>query len=145
MSAPYLVPLTCFWAFHQKVFTKELFSQGTMWNVKVGPEVLDFIFEVKSQGNMDYYYSWPHLSLKLMRLKGTLSTFIFAFLYTYLSFCLGAFHIDRATNCLEGTLKKNDSLLTEHFWHQCVRIFPTPTNSPILQTPTRCPTIHFWY
>ena len=174
-----------------------------MWNVNVGPEVLDFTFEVKSHGNMNCY-SWPHLSLKLLRQREVwVHLYLFSSTHTgfpddsvieylptdaedmnfipglgrspeeemathssilawkipwtekpgglqskgvtkswtwlsaapiYPYICLGAFPIDRATNCLEGTLKKMISLLTGHFWRLCVKIFPTPTNSPIFQT-----------
>ena len=63
---------------------KGLFSQGTMWNVNVGPEVLDFTFEVKSHGNMNCY-SWPHLSLKLLRQR-ELWVHLYLFSSTHMGF-----------------------------------------------------------
>ena len=115
---------------------KQLFSQETMQNVKVGREILDFTFDVQSQGNMIHHWSWPHLSLGLMSLRGTQGAFISAFPYLYFSFC--AFQIHRATGWLEYTLKENyfsthRILLTPCVW----AFFPTP-NSWTLQTPTDC-------
>ena len=89
-AAPYLAPLTYFCIFHHgrggccREKPKGLFSQGTMWNVNVGPEVLDFTFEVKSHGNMNCY-SWPHLSLKLLRQR-KLWVHLYLFSSTHMGF-----------------------------------------------------------
>lgn len=106
---------------------KELLSQGTAWNVKMCPEVPDLTLEVQSQGNMNYCWSQCHLSLRLMSLRETQDARIFAFLYLDSSFCV--FHLHRAPDWLERTLKENcfsthTALLTPGVWvfssHQIV-------------------------
>ena len=72
------------WAGCYREKPKELVSQGTMWNVNVGTKVLDFTFEVKSQGTMNCY-SWPHLSLKLLK-HGELWVHLYLFPPTHMGF-----------------------------------------------------------
>ena len=72
------------WAGCYRERPKELFSQGTMWNVNAGTKVLGFTFGVKSQGTMNCY-SWPHLSLKLLK-HGELWVHLYLFPSTHMGF-----------------------------------------------------------
>ena len=91
-SSPLLGPINLFlhlpswlgWGWCCREKPKEPFSQGTVWNMNVGPEVLDFTFEVKNHGNMDCY-SWPHLSLKLLRQR-ELWVHLYLFSSTHMGF-----------------------------------------------------------
>ena len=74
-----------------------------MWNVKVGLEVLD----LKSRGREELLLSVTSFVPRLKLRGGTQGTLTFALPFSHLFFHLGVFHIDRATNWLEGTLKEN--------------------------------------
>lgn len=134
MSARYLALWTCFWSSLMegcRERAKELFSQGTMWNVKVGPEVLDFTCEVQSQGNTNYHCSWPHLSLGLMSLRGELRVHLYL-LFHICTLPFAFFIFAEPQTGWNIPSRKTISLLTEHFWHHVCGHFPHTkfSNSP---------------